>query len=205
MPATGQRISLRVRSGDLASPPPMAPPRPRHRFLSLFFVEEKTEPLASPQFPPATFPTSYYGPYPRPYPVLAAPQANDVKPPVATKTAKKPCVLTAWFQKITSWQPWIRLHRLSSRRPGPVLLGLHLSCREEQVRRRHLRERTLASPQGDSAIPARPAVAGARRSVQLGPSRATSRRKGSSSNASRLRASTNRRRASSRCSATSTC
>ena len=129
--ASGQRLVSGSSREIYASPPPMAPPRPRRKFLSLFFVEEKTEPLASPQLPVAAFPTTYYprpypvltappqandvkspgnmfpttynGPYPRPYPVLTAtPQASDVKSPDATATAKKPCVLTTWFQKITS-------------------------------------------------------------------------------------------------------
>jgi hypothetical protein len=101
-PATGQRLVTASGQAIYASPPPMAPPRPRHRFLTLLFGEEKKVPLASPQFPAATFPTTYLQPYPKPYPVLAGPQANDVKPSVATMAPKKPCVLTAWFQRITS-------------------------------------------------------------------------------------------------------
>ncbi len=101
-PAPGRRLVYASDQAIYASPPPMAPPRPRHKFLSLFFGEEKKVPLASPQLPAATFPTTYYGTFPRPYPVLAATQANDVKPHVATRPAKKPCVLTVWFQRITS-------------------------------------------------------------------------------------------------------
>jgi hypothetical protein len=96
--AAGQRLVSGSGQAIYASPPPMAPPQPRRGFLSMFFVEEKTAPLASPQFPAATFPAAYY----RPYPVLTAAQANDAKSPVATSSEKKPCVLTVWFQKITS-------------------------------------------------------------------------------------------------------
>jgi hypothetical protein len=104
-----------------ASRPPMAPPQPRRRFLSLFFIEEKTEPLAPPQFPPATYPASYYvgqgAQGPKPYPAFAAPQTVAVTPTVATHATpqtvavtptvathaeKKPCVLTVWLQKLKS-------------------------------------------------------------------------------------------------------
>ncbi len=148
VPATGQRTVSASGQAIYASPPPMAPPRPRRRFLSLFVVEEKTEPLASPQYPAATFPTSYYGPYPRPYPVVAPPQANDVKPPVASKMGKKPCILTAWFQRITSGSH------------GSCCTGCHHACsapccsgctchagKNKSVGASP--ERTLASPQGD--------------------------------------------------------
>ncbi len=80
----------------------MAPPQPRRRFLSLFFVEEKNQPLATPQFPAPMFPASYDGHYPKPYPVLAAPQAEDVKPFFPPQTTKKPCVFTVWLQKMQS-------------------------------------------------------------------------------------------------------
>jgi hypothetical protein len=102
-PATAQSVPSGSGQAIYASPPPMAPPQPRRRFLSLFFIEEeKNEPLATPQFPAPTFPASYGGHYPRPYPVLAAPQADDVKPFFPTQTTKKPCVLKVWFHKMMS-------------------------------------------------------------------------------------------------------
>ena len=105
VPPTAQAPTKGSGQAIYASQPPMAPPQPRRRFLSLFFVEEKTEPLASPQFPAATFPATYGGQgggYPKPYPVLAAPQTVDFTPTVATHAKKKPCVLTVWFQKLKS-------------------------------------------------------------------------------------------------------
>jgi hypothetical protein len=102
-PATNRSVTSASGQAIYASPPPMAPPQPRRRFLSLFFVEEKNEPLATPQFPAPTFPTAYYaGNYPKPYPVLAAPQADAVKAPFPTQTTKKPCVLKVWFHKVLS-------------------------------------------------------------------------------------------------------
>jgi hypothetical protein len=105
VPPSGQTLTARRGQSIYASQPPMAPPPPRRRFLSLFFVEEKPEPLASPQFPAATFPATYGGQgagYPKPYPVLAAPQTVEFTPTVATFAKKKPCVLTVWFEKLKS-------------------------------------------------------------------------------------------------------
>jgi len=84
-----------------ASPPPVAPPQPRRGFLGLFFVEGRTEPVPSPQFPPATFPTSYHVHCPQPSQVLPAPQ-GDAPPPVATEAARKPCVLSGLLHKLMS-------------------------------------------------------------------------------------------------------
>ena len=78
----------------------MAPPPPRRSFLGLFFVEETTETRASPQFPPPTYPTTYYGTARDPNQVLAAPQGPAPLATIAIQAVKKPCVLTAWFQKL---------------------------------------------------------------------------------------------------------
>ena len=102
-PAFGQRLAAAPDEPIYASPPPMAPPLPRRRFLGLFLVEDRTEPLASPQFPPATFPATYYAQTPTQDRIQATPQENTAHHHhhhVATVAAKKPCVLTEWFQKI---------------------------------------------------------------------------------------------------------
>ena len=150
--ATGRRPVYASDQATYASPPPMAPPRPRPKFLSLFYGEEKKEPLASPQLPPATFPTTYYGTYPRPYPVLAATQANDITPPVTTKTTKKPCVLTAWFQRITSGGHGCCCTGCHHARPTPCCSGC--TCNGENNKSgRAAPQTSLASPQ--SELPAR--------------------------------------------------
>ena len=138
-----------------ASPPPMAPPRPRSRFLSLFLEEEKAEPLASPQFPAATFPTAYYGAFPRPYPVAGAPQVNEAKPAVATRSAKKPCVLTVWFQKITSGRHASGCTGCHHARPGPCCSGCTCYARKDQSAGASP-QRTIASPQSTAASPRGP-------------------------------------------------
>jgi hypothetical protein len=149
-PAAGLRVVTGSAQGIYASPPPMAPPQPRRRFLSMFFVEEKTAPLATPQFPAATFPAAYYGPYPRPYPVLAAAQANDVKSPVATSTEKKPCVLTVWFQKITSGRHPSGCTGCHHASPTPCCSGC--TCYAGKNKSVGASAPTsLASPQGDPA------------------------------------------------------
>jgi hypothetical protein len=81
----------------------MAPPQPRKSFLGLFFVEQESPPLASPQLPAATFPRTYCiqgEQYPKPYPNYAAPHMSDFTAPVATHWKKKPCFLTVWIQKL---------------------------------------------------------------------------------------------------------
>jgi hypothetical protein len=98
-PASDQPVVRGSSQAIYASPPPVAPQEPRHKFLSWLFVEEKIEPLASPQFPPATFPPTYHAHSPQPGQVLAAPQAHAVTAAVATKAPKKPCFLKVWFQK----------------------------------------------------------------------------------------------------------
>jgi hypothetical protein len=147
-PAVGQRLVAGSGQSGYASPPPMAPAQPRRRFLSLFSAEQKKEPLASPQFPPATFPPSYYRPYPRPYPVLAAPQAADVKPLVATVTAKKACVLTVWFQKISSSSRALSCARCDHEDSGPCCAGCTCYAGKSKLIRPSP-QASLASPQGD--------------------------------------------------------
>jgi hypothetical protein len=147
-PAAGQRLVAASGQAIYASPPPMAPPRPRSKFLSLFFVEEKTVPLASPQFPPAMFPAAYYGPNPRPYPVLAAPQANNPKPPVAIRSPKKPCVLTAWFQRITNGGHGTCCAGCHHASPTPCCSGC--TCYSGKNKSAGgIPQKSLASPQGD--------------------------------------------------------
>jgi hypothetical protein len=101
----GRRLVSASSQSIYASPPPMAPPPRRRSFLGLFYIEERTEPPTPPQFPPPTFPTTYFraavrsDQVPRSDQVLPAPQAPYVLALPATQPAKKPCVLTAWFQK----------------------------------------------------------------------------------------------------------
>jgi hypothetical protein len=103
-PALG--VSQRIVSGSsqvaYASPPPMAPPRPRHKFFGLFFVQEAPQPLASPQLPPAMFPASYHVQTPPPAPIPPASQAIAAPAPAVCSPPSKPCVLSALFQKIKS-------------------------------------------------------------------------------------------------------
>ena len=102
-PRFGQPFVSGAYRGLYASPPPMAPPRPRHKFLGLFFVEDTPQPLATPQLPPAMFPASYRVQTPPPPPVFAASQAvAATPPPVACDVSPKPCVLSVLFQKIKS-------------------------------------------------------------------------------------------------------
>ena len=105
-PQTSPVVQPRVSASSqsiYASPPPVAPRLKRRSFLSFLFVEERTEPLAMPQFPPATFPTTYHVNCPQPDQVLPAPQGSVATAPlVATQAAKKPCVLSVWLQKIKS-------------------------------------------------------------------------------------------------------
>jgi hypothetical protein len=150
-PAAGQRVVTGSAQGIYASPPPMVPPHPLRRFLSTFFVEEKTAPLASPQLPAATFPAAYYGPYPRPYPVLVAAQANDVKSPVATSTEKKPCVLTVWFQKITSGRHPAGCTGCHHACSTPCCSGCTCYAGKNKKSVGASAQTCLASPQGDPA------------------------------------------------------
>ena len=80
----------------------MAPPRPRHKFLGIFFVEDAPQPLATPQLPPATFPASYRVKSPPPAPVAPASQALATPQPDACNPPPKPCVLSVLFEKIKS-------------------------------------------------------------------------------------------------------
>ena len=96
-------FSRRPPSPIYASPPPVAPPEPRGKFLSWLHPDGKAEPLASPQLPPATFPTTYrLNPAPA-MPVQATPQKDAVPCATPANAAKKPCVLTGLFHKLKSW------------------------------------------------------------------------------------------------------
>ena len=200
--ATAQSRPSGAGQAIYASPPPMAPPQPRRRFLSLFFIEEKNEPLASAQFPAPTFPTSYEGHYPKPYPVLGTSQVVEFQPTVAIQPAKKPSFLKVWLHKMATCGRNPACSGCHHCAPTPCCSGCtcHAGTPKPDTASPQAR---LASPQAGSRPQGRLRRRRRRRSVQLGPSRATSRRKGSSSNVSRLTASTNRRSASSRCSATS--
>ena len=99
-PPYGQRPVAVSKRSPYASPPPMAPPPPRHKFLGLFFVEDAPRPLATPQLPPAMFPASYRVGTPGPAPAQPASQAVVSTPQVACNAPPKPCVLSVLFQKI---------------------------------------------------------------------------------------------------------
>ena len=99
-PPYGQRPVAVSNLYPYASPPPMAPPPPRHKFLGLFFVEDAPRPLATPQLPPAMFPASYRVQTPGLAPIQPASQVVAATPPVACNAPPKPCVLSVLFQKI---------------------------------------------------------------------------------------------------------
>ncbi len=94
--------------GLYASPPPIAPPQPRGRLLGWLFHDSKPEPLASPQLPPATFPTTY--PKSAFATVQTQPEPQKKTTPCASppKTAKKPCPVLTW------------IHQLADHGRGPV-------------------------------------------------------------------------------------
>ena len=134
--AQGPVISQPVAAGSgqavYASPPPMAPPPPRRKFLGIFFIEERTEPLASPQFPPATFPTTYYRAAAKPGLLLAQEQVPAAPAAGAISTAKKPCVLTAWLQKLKGYEHGPGCSGCHHGGQGAMLPGLYVLLRQAQ-------------------------------------------------------------------------
>jgi hypothetical protein len=101
-PASVQPVVSGSSQAIYASPPPVAPPQPRRKFLSLFFVEAEPAPLPSPQAPPATLAPIHHVHSWQTSQVLPAPQANAATPCVAIAAAKKPCVLSVLFEKLKS-------------------------------------------------------------------------------------------------------
>ena len=83
-----------------ASPPPVAAPEPRGRFLSWLHPDRKATPLASSQLPPATFPTTYKHASPCVQPVSIAQTTQSAPCATAVKAPKKPCILTTLFVKL---------------------------------------------------------------------------------------------------------
>jgi hypothetical protein len=104
VPATGPRpLATSAQQPLLASPPPVAPPRPRQSFFDWIGFKLEPEPLASPQLPPATFPPSYQlrAPAPDTSRVSPTPQGNTAASPPAPKFGGwKPVLLPALIQKI---------------------------------------------------------------------------------------------------------
>jgi len=101
--ASGPRLLRATAQSNYASPPPVAPPEPRGTFLSWLHPDGKAAPLASPQLPPATFPTTYVPNVSSAMPVQATPQKDAVPCATSANGAKKPCVLTGLFHKLKSW------------------------------------------------------------------------------------------------------
>jgi len=101
--ASGPRLLTATGQSNYASPPPVAPPEPRGKFLSWLHPERQAEPLASPQLPPATFPTTYRLNAAVAMPVKSTPQSDAGPGVTAASAVKKPCVLTGLFRKLTSW------------------------------------------------------------------------------------------------------
>jgi len=101
--ASGPRLLTATAQAQYASPPPVAPPEPRRRFLSWLHPDRQAEPLASPQLPPATFPTTYRLNAAIATPVRATTQEDAVPCVTPANAAKKPCRLTGLFHKLKSW------------------------------------------------------------------------------------------------------
>jgi len=101
--ASGPKLLTATAQSTYASPPPVAPPEPRRRFLSWLHPDRQAEPLASPQLPPATFPVTYKLNAAIAMPVQSTPQKGAVPCATSANAAKKPCVLTGLFHKLKSW------------------------------------------------------------------------------------------------------
>ena len=152
----GRRSATRlsVWPGDLRLAAADGPSSAAPRFLSLFFVEEKHGAARLASVPARHVPDDLLRALiPKPYPVLAAPQADDVKPSVATQTAKKPCVLTVWFQKMQVCGQGSGCSGCHHGGSAPCCSG----CTCHAGKNKSVAaspQASLASPQGDAAIAA---------------------------------------------------
>ena len=120
-------------------------------------LKRSPRPLASPQFPPPTFPATYCvdgQQYPKPYPVLAAPQTVEFTPTIATHAEKKPCVLTAWLQKLKSCGKGSGCSGCHHGHSAPCCSGC--TCHTAKTKSVMASpQASLASPQGNAGISAR--------------------------------------------------
>ena len=184
----------------------MAPPEPRGRFLSWLHPDRKAAPLPSSQLPPATFPTSYKHASPC-VRSRSRPRQTTQSAPCATavKAPKKPCVLTSLFVKLKGLCHGAGCDKCKkSKLPRAVMIARAAHARHAAVAAIPPRTRDYpAGPRNGSSVGA--SIAECARSAQLGPNRAMSRSEGNVFDSPFLKASTNRRSASSRCSATSGC
>ncbi|MFI5461128.1 MAG: hypothetical protein ACHRXM_37450 [Isosphaerales bacterium] len=101
--ASGPSLFRPAAQSSYASPPPVAPPEPRGTFLSWLHPDRHADPLASPQLPPATFPTTYVQNASIAMPVRSTPQQDAVPCVTPANAAKKPCALSGLLHKLKSW------------------------------------------------------------------------------------------------------
>jgi hypothetical protein len=155
-PATsGQKLLATSPQSIYASPPPIAPPEPRRKFLSWLHHESKAEPLASPQLPPATFPTGYRLNCENVKPAPATPAGESAPCSTTHKAAKKPCVLSAWIGKLKSWGHGSDCGSCQHVRPATCCQGCHCChcCQSKN-------QAVSASPQANAgALPGKTASA----------------------------------------------
>ncbi len=129
----------------------MAAQQPHRKFLSWLHHDEQAEPLASPQLPPATFPTSYRASIFHSNGPAKATAQNDSAPCAATpKPPKKPCALTTWLAKMKSWRNSFGCGGCHHERPATCCHECHCCHGSNQP--------VSASPQGNApAAPIRSA------------------------------------------------
>ena len=148
-PAAGQTRRDRIRPGDLRLAAADGPVRSRAGVSSAFcWSKRNPRSLATPQFPAATFPTTYCvqgEQYPKPYPVLATSQTVEFTPTVATHAEKKPCVLTAWLQKFKACRKGAAAPGCHHGHSAPCCSGC--TCHTAKT------ESAMASPQANLASP----------------------------------------------------